>query len=245
LSDPVRRVRDRFGGGPVALVRRVVFKTVIGPRRYGTASGYDAERFWGDRFKKYGTGLRGSGDEGLSEGQNEAVYRQAGTILVTAAREAGVDLESASVLDVGCGPGFFTGVLHDEEVRSYTGVDITDALFPDLRARFPGYSFVRKDVASDPLDGTFDLVLMIDVAEHIVDPKAFDRALENLSGAVAAGGVLLIGPLLGRSARHLFYVRDWSAQDAVDRLPTLRPLDDVPFRNGVLMTFRKPGSDTD
>lgn len=237
-------MRDRFGGGVVDLVRRVVFKTVIGPRRYGTTSGYDAERFWGDRFKKYGTGLRGSGDEGLSEAQNEAAYRQAGAILVTAARDAGVDLESASALDVGCGPGFFTGIMHGAGVRSYTGVDITDALFPDLRARFPEYSFARKDIASDSLDGTYDLVMMIDVAEHIVDPKAFDRALENLSGAVAAGGVLLIGPLLDRGARHLFYVRYWSTQDAVERLPALEHLNDVPFRNGVLMAFRKAGSGT-
>jgi 2-polyprenyl-3-methyl-5-hydroxy-6-metoxy-1,4-benzoquinol methylase len=231
---------DRFGGGVVDLVRRAVFKTVIGPRRYRTESGYDAQRFWSDRFRKYGTGLRGSGDEGLSEAQNELVYEQAGATLLDAIATAGVDLPTANVLDVGCGPGFFTDLLHSEGVASYTGVDITDELFVDLRGRFPDYRFVRKDVTSDALEGTFDLVVMIDVAEHIVDTAGFDRCLANLAGAVAPGGTLLIGPLLERSARHLFYVRFWSTQDVLRRLPAFEHLEDLPFRNGLLMVFRRP-----
>lgn len=234
------RPLDRFGAGVVDLLRRLVFKTVIGPRRYRTENGYDAQRFWGDRFRKYGTGLRGSGDEGLSEAQNQLVYERAGATLLDAVTRAGVDLSRATVLDVGCGPGFFTGLLHAEGVVSYTGVDITDELFADLRVRFPGYRFVRKDVTSDALEGTFDLVMMIDVAEHIVGTAAFDRCIANLAAAVAPGGTLLVGPLLDRSRRHLFYVRFWSGKDVRDRLPTFDHVGDVPFRNGSLTAFRRP-----
>ena len=236
------RALDRFGGGPVDFVRRVVFKTIVGPRRYRAEAGYDAQRFWGDRFRKYGTALRGSGDEGLSEEQNKVVYEKAAATLVEAVERTGVDLTRARVVDVGCGPGFFTGVLHANGAAAYTGVDITDALFPELEARFPGYRFLRRDVTSDSLDETWDLVMMIDVAEHIVDPAAFDRAIANLADAVAPGGTLVIGPLLDRSAKHLFYVRFWSTQDVAGRLDGFEHLDDLPFRNGSLMVFRRRAS---
>lgn len=235
------RVLDRFGAGTVDLVRRVVFKTVTGPRRYGTEGGYDAQRFWGDRFRKYGTGLRGSGDEGLSEAQNQLAYEQAGAVVLEALKKSGVDLSSASVLDIGCGPGFFADLLHSAGVASYTGVDITHQLFADLRARFPDYRFEQKDVTSDSLEATYDVVMMIDVAEHIVSTDAFDRCIANLAGAVAPGGLLLVGPLLDRGVRHLFYVRFWSTKDVLERLPSFEHLEDVPFRNGMLTAFRRPG----
>jgi 2-polyprenyl-3-methyl-5-hydroxy-6-metoxy-1,4-benzoquinol methylase len=236
----VTRVLDRFGAGTVDLLRRVVFKTVTGPRRYGTEGGYDAQRFWGDRFRKYGTGLRGSGDEGLSESQNQLAYEQAGGVVLDALERNGVDLSSASVLDVGCGPGFFTDLLHSAGVESYTGVDITDQLFGDLQARFPGYRFEQKDVTSGRLEAAYDVVMMIDVAEHIVSTEAFDRCIANLASAVAPGGLLLVGPLLDRGTRHLFYVRFWSTKDVLDRVPGFEHLEDVPFRNGTLTALRRP-----
>ena len=237
------RILDRFGGGPVDLVRRAVFKTVIGPRRYGTENGYDAKRFWGDRFRKYGGALRGSGDEGLSEAQNEAVYEKAGATFLGAVEKSGLELAGAQALDVGCGPGFFTGLLHSKGVKTYTGVDITDALFADLRARFPEYRFVQQDITAGVPEGSFDLVMMIDVAEHIVDTAAFDRCIANLSGAVAPGGTLLVGPLLERGSRHLFYVRYWSTEDVLDRVHGFEHVEDVPFRNGALMVLRRSASD--
>jgi SAM-dependent methyltransferase len=235
----VTRVLDRFGAGPIDLLRRVVFKTVTGPRRYGTENGYDAQRFWADRFRKYGTGLRGSGDEGLSEAQNRLGYEQAGAVILDAMEKRGVALSSAAVLDVGCGPGFFTELLHSAGVGSYTGVDITDQLFADLRARFPDYRFEQKDVTSGGVEDTYDVVMMIDVAEHIVSTEAFDRCIANLAKAVAPGGLLLIGPLLDRGGQHLFYVRFWSTMDVLERLPSFEHLEDVPFRNGMLTAFRR------
>jgi hypothetical protein len=95
-------------------------------------------------------------------------------------------------------------------------------------------------VTSDRLEGTYDLVMMIDVAEHIVSTEAFDRCVANLAGVVAPGGILLVGPLLERGARHLFYVRFWSTGDVLEQLPTFDHLGDVTFRNGMLASFRRP-----
>lgn len=234
--------RDRLDAGPVDFVRRVVQKTILGPVKYRSRGGYDANRFWRDRFRRYGTALRGAGDEGLSEEANRRIYEQAGDILVAFAKDAGADLSSARVLDIGCGPGFFTHVLAEHGVSSYTGLDITDVLFADLGRRFPGFRFLRADITRDRLEGEFDLILMIDVAEHIVGAEALDRAAENVREALVPGGLFLIGPLMERPKRHLFYVHFWALDDLRSRFPGYSEVPPVPFRNGSLIGFRRPAS---
>jgi hypothetical protein len=103
---------------------------------------------------------------------------------------------------------------------------------------------VQQDITAKAPQGTFDLVMMIDVAEHIVDSAAFDRCIANLAAAVGPGGTLLVGPLLGRGARHLFYVRFWSTEDVVGRLSSFENVEDVPFRNGVLAVLRRSEGST-
>lgn len=233
------RILDRFGAGPVDLLRRVLFKTIVGPIKYRSSKGYDADRFWRDRFAKYGISLRGSGDEGLSEERNRRAYQEAASIVVALTSQLVDNVSAARVLDVGCGPGFYTQVIAELGVKSYTGIDITDTLFPLLVERFPDYSFVRKDITSDQLDGQFDLVLIIDVVEHIVVDDALEAAIGNVKDVVAPGGILLVGPLMEESRRHLFYVRFWSMDEFAAHLAELPVVASVPFRNGYLMAFRR------
>ena len=237
-------VRSRFGAGVFDLVRRAAFKTVIGPLRYRRGEGYDSERYWRDRFARYGTTPgRASGIEGLSEDQNRAEYETATRIVLDAAEGAGVDLKTARVLDVGCGPGFFTEAFAARGVSDYTGVDITDHLFGELRERFPDYRFVRADATEDTLEGEYDLVILIDVAFHIVETERFDRCVENLARVLAPGGILLVGAMVAQQRRELFYVRFWSVDDLRSRLEHLVELERVPYRVGYLQRFRKPAAD--
>ncbi len=154
-------------------------------------------------------------------------------------REAG-DLAEARVLEIGCGTGYFTSLLEDLGVRSYAGCDVTDVLFPDLRARFPHFRFQQKDVTSEPLNGLWDVVLMIDVLEHIVDEQRLSRALENVRRAVRPSGLLLLGPVTDSASnrRRLFYVRLWSSADV---RPVFRDdeVSSVSFVGGSLLTIRK------
>lgn len=234
-------LRSPFRAGVVDGVRRILWKTVVGPLKYRRGDGYDAARYWSDRFAKYGASPRASGDEGLSQEENERLYREAVDTVVGAAVSAGVDLPAARVLDVGCGPGFLTAGLADAGVRDYTGVDITDTLFGDLRQRFPDYRFVRADVTEDEIEGAYDLVALIDVLFHIVEPARFQRCLETLRGALRPGGVLLVGALDEQPRRGVFYVRFWSADDVRAALSDLVALEPVPYREGWLLRFRRDG----
>ena len=156
---------------------------------------YDAREYWqrrlGERFN-----LRGVGHIAFSEAYNEWLYRRKGDCLEGAL--AGIDLRNASVLDVGCGTGFFVRWYSERGARVH-GIDITDVSVSRLRAEFPGHRFEVADIGSPdcPPSGRFDIVNVWDVLYHVVDDRRFRTALRNLATSVAPGGRLILTDQLG------------------------------------------------
>ena len=72
-TDPGQTGWHRLGARPIA---RILYKYTIGKLKYGRGDTYDAERYWSDRFEKYGASLLGPGHEGLSEDENEHMYNE-------------------------------------------------------------------------------------------------------------------------------------------------------------------------
>jgi SAM-dependent methyltransferase len=224
---------------PIRAPLRGLYKTLVASRKYRSGESYDARAYWGDRFERYGQSLRGPGDEALSHEENEAEYAEAARVLVGLCRDQGVDFESASVLDIGCGTGFYAGILQELGVRKYIGVDITDVLFPELRERFPGFEFLRQDVTEEQLDGEFDLILMIDVIEHIVDESKLTAALANVEQALAPAGVFVLAPVAKAGRRRFFYVRLWTLEEVRSRLQGFMLTDPIPFRTERITAARR------
>lgn len=225
---------------PVGLLRRVIYKTLIAPLKYRTKGDYDAARYWRDRLARYGTSLKGVGDEGLSEQDNRKMYENAASIFLNVCRQEGIDFAAARVLEIGCGNGFYTRLLQEQGVKHYLGVDITNALFPDLVGRFSGFQFICRDVTTDPIPGEFDLILMIDVIEHIVGEEKLDFAMANVQCCLAENGRLLVAPVADRGRRSLFYVRFWSIDDIKRRLSGCLFGKPISFRYSHLLLTRKP-----
>jgi 2-polyprenyl-3-methyl-5-hydroxy-6-metoxy-1,4-benzoquinol methylase len=221
------------------LARRAIFKGIIGPMRYGRSAGYDARRYWQDRLGKYGPSLRGAGHEGLSESDNAQMNADAADTLLKELDRAGLDLPQCEVLDVGPGSGFAARLLHRAGVRSYVGLDITDTLFDRLQSEFPSYQFRRADISEQHVTGYFDLVLMLDVLEHIVDEGRLSDALANARLALKAGGILAVSlPMAEGSPRSLFYLRLWDFKDICGRLSGLILSTPVQWRDGQLILAR-------
>lgn len=175
--------------------------------KYGAGNDYDAAKYWHDRFSKYGLSLKGAGNEGISEEENEKIYAEAAKVFTDLCRKEDIDFHNVSVLEIGCGTGFYTQLLHDLGVKSYTGVDITDVLFPKLRKKFPRFKFIKKDVTSDKLEGKYDLIIMIDVIEHIVKESKLSFAMENVKNCLSHNGVFIVTPIMKVSKKQLFYLR--------------------------------------
>lgn len=236
----IRGVVHRLKQDGIGLLARAIEKLLVGPLRYGKGADYSAERYWGDRLKAKAGSLRGPGHEGLSDEENAVLYAEAAQVLRRACRSHGIELASASVLDVGCGSGQHTRLCHEDGVTRYVGLDLTDVLFPALRQAFPQYSFTRKDITSGTLEGRFDLVLVLDVLEHVVDRQRLATALANVAGVVAEGGALFIAlPFAKGSPKLLFYLRHWDMAEITPALDDFQLSPPVPWRDGWLLVARR------
>lgn len=233
-----------FLRNPLGFVGRAVYKATIGRWKYASGAGYDAERFWGDRFRKHGLSLVGPGHDGYSPEENERSYREAAEVFIGVCREAGIDLAGSRVLEVGCGTGFYAGVFRSANVAEYHGVDITDVLFADLRQQFPGFHFHKVDIAggSLPIDKTFTLITMIDVAQHIVSRERLHAALDAVDRHLAPGGRFIVTTEIERKpAFHAFYETQWVLEDLSERLAGWSFGRPRPFRDKHIVCATKKG----
>lgn len=228
-----------FHKNPAGFLWRSFFKVCVGPMLYGRGERYEASRFWRDRYSKFGLSLQGSGDEGFSEGENREMYRRAAASLLELCRREDIRLPGLRVLDIGCGTGFYTELLRDQGIGSYTGVDVTDVLFEEHRKRFPGYEFLRSDATAERLAGKFDVVFMLDVIQNIVTEERFAFAMRNVKDVLADGGVFVVAPIMPESRKHLYYMRFWSREDMQRNFPGYRLGEMIPFRNDHIVAIRK------
>jgi SAM-dependent methyltransferase len=84
-------------------------------------------------------------------------------------------LAFSSVLDIGCGPGIFLEKLDSTfPGKRLAGIDISSAAVELAKRRLPNGKFMEMDITKKIPQGPWDLVTMIDVAEHIEeDTQAF------------------------------------------------------------------------
>jgi 2-polyprenyl-3-methyl-5-hydroxy-6-metoxy-1,4-benzoquinol methylase len=224
---------------PVGAARRTIEKLVVGPLRYRNSNGYDARKYWGERFARHGTSLRGPGDEGLSESDNERDYALAADTFRSFCASNGLDFAASSSLEIGPGTGFYTRILVELGARSLTAIDVTDVLFGDLHRELATVELRQGDITRDVIEGQYDTAVMIDVIEHIVNEADFQFALRNVADTVSPEGAFLLGPVRERHGRHLYYVHFWTEEDARAALPGWNVIDAVEFRSGRLLLFRR------
>ena len=129
------------------------------------------------------------------------------------------------VLDAGCGSGRVFQHRLAGRVRRVVGVDVTDEPRENLNLN----DAAKGDLAALPLrDGTFDLVIVSHVAEHLVEPEA---VFGELSRVLAPGGRLLLltpnrwhyVPLFARLLPHRVHLafNHWRGVDVRDIFPTV------------------------
>lgn len=88
------------------------------------------------------------------------------------------------VLDAGCGEGFGITYLFPDTTAQVVGVDLRPHALTFARTLNPQHSFATGSVFSLPFrDGQFDLVLCMEVLEHLDDPAAALHELRRLSSA--------------------------------------------------------------
>lgn len=146
MNKNVLKKKFSFIKDPFGFVIKGLYKITIGKIKYGKGEDYDAARYWHDRFSKYGFSLKGAGNEGLSEEENKKMYMEAAKIFMSLCQKEEVNFKNANILEIGVGTGFYTQLFYNCGAIRYTGIDITDVLFPTLRRMFRNFNFIKKDI---------------------------------------------------------------------------------------------------
>ncbi len=118
-------------------------------------------------------------------------------------------LKVRRLLEVGCGSGNNLAALATRGKYELTGADIAQEALDMARQRVPQAHLIPLDIEKEVLPGQFDLVLSLQVVEHILDDLA---ALRNI--AWMAKDFVLISTMQGKmrpSEISIGHVRNYSA----------------------------------
>jgi ubiquinone/menaquinone biosynthesis C-methylase UbiE len=110
-------------------------------------------------------------------------------------RSAGTGLRTGSVLDVGCGSGWFLEALveHGADPGRLQGVDLLDGRIAEARRRLPDSRFELADARRLPFpESRFDTVLMLTLLSSLPDRPSVASALTEARRVLAPGGTLLV-----------------------------------------------------
>jgi SAM-dependent methyltransferase len=119
-------------------------------------------------------------------------------------RETVTALEPDSVLDLGCGDGFFIGGLPDT-IANRVGIDLSERAIAFAKAFHPECRFFATDGAE--LTEQFDVVAAIEVLEHVPD-DGVAGFLQTVGARMKHGGAAIVTvpttivPLSPKHYRH-------------------------------------------
>lgn len=100
-------------------------------------------------------------------------------------------VKSASVLDVGCGTGRYSGRAL-EYCRDVTGIDISSGMLRVARSSFPRAKFLKKDVRNIGLKRKYTAVIAARALSHVENPGYI---ISKLSNQVESNGVFFVSDI--------------------------------------------------
>jgi 2-polyprenyl-3-methyl-5-hydroxy-6-metoxy-1,4-benzoquinol methylase len=206
--------------------------------KLNTQGGYNAKKYWQARHKKYGFDLKGVGDRSLPNEENELQYHEARKAFIGICETNSIQFSRISVLDIGCGSGFYTKIIRDKGCINYTGIDITDVLFNGLQKRYPRYKFQQIDITKKELKGFYDLIIMIDVSQHITTEKKFKFAMQNVKKHLNRNGLFIVTSWLDKTAKNSFYEKSRSIKSYKKCFKTERFSVPIRFRDKFIFTIQ-------
>lgn len=111
-----------------------------------------------------------------------------------------------SLLDVGAATGFFLRISAN---RGWTASGLEISPYAVKRANDGGLAVIQGSLETAPWQGPmFDVITMLDVIEHVVDPRAF---LDRASSLLKPGGVIAINTPDAGSVWANVFGKHWHA----------------------------------
>ncbi len=152
---------------------------------------FNPQLFWDERFRIHGH--TGESDPILyaydQQQRLDAIQR--------ALARAGVSVTAhTKILDVGCGTGDMIARLSDYHQPEITGIDLSPETIAYAQQRFATNPKVKLlavslEALNFPAE-SFDLVLGVNILQHILEPGSFSQAIRRMIGVLRPGGHILV-----------------------------------------------------
>lgn len=197
--------------------------------------------YWEKRHKKYGLDLRGVGHCGMSPEKNYEEYLKAKEALLHLLDLEKINVKDSKILEIGCGIGLFTKVMEEVGAQKYTGVDIAKNAIKRVKKKFPMFNFAQLDITKTKPTEEFDLILMIDVTQHIVDEHLFEIAMKNITQTLKPNGIFIVTSWLTPTReKNRFYEVKRPIESYKKIFKDYQFSSPLNFRNKYVFSIRKP-----
>ena len=160
-------------------------------------SSFQPTAYWEERLRA-NFDWKGVGFTSLGRNYNRWMYRLRRKVFLRAVHSIPLKWETARVLDIGSGTGFYVELWKQLGVQSVAGCDLTNFAVQRLRQTYPDEKFIQLDIGEElkcePSE-TYDAISAFDVLFHIVDDHRFAQAIANVHKLLSPGGWFLFSEL--------------------------------------------------
>lgn len=138
---------------------------------------------------------------------------------------------NSHVLDIGCGRGGLLEYLRENKNCRVKGLDISDDAVKICKEK--DIEVIKCDVEEDKIPGTYDVIILSAVLEHLIDPiSVLSKLRENINN----NGCLIVGvPNFSDILARILYLRGRNVKrfgdTERDKKLGIQPLDHVQFFN--------------
>ena len=117
-------------------------------------------------------------------------------------------LEECSVVDVGCGYGWLLDAF--ARAKHLSGSDISEPALSMAHRRRPDRNYRRADLQQGPpFEGTFDLVLAVNLIEHLTEP---DAGIQSINRMCRPGSIVVVHlPVVENRLSNWIYQRTYAS----------------------------------
>jgi SAM-dependent methyltransferase len=193
---------------------------------------FDPKEYWESRLSD-DFALQGVGYSLLGQHYNEWMYRVRRRVFLREARLVRRHWNSAQILDIGSGTGFYLQRWQELGATNISGADMTSVAVSNLARTFPEFSIHQLDIGENDSGalGKFDAISIFDVLFHIVEEDRFLTAVRNLGKLIRPGGYLFLSD-------NFIHVNPTRSDHHVSRAKTV--IEDSLVESGFEIVRRRP-----